>query len=156
MSKQQVAIENAIIRDHHEKLDTYRFTAISKFVDFMNITQSKGKQQVKFAYLFYKPSDIFENKFSQVCIKPFMIDLIYNDKISKIKRIYHNDILDMFNGQLIIKFNDSPNHGDITINEELAYLEVSFTEQRYNGKSFYPIHNYNIKHVPYDIKLNDE
>ena len=101
------------IYQHMKKLDTYRFTAITKFVDFMNITQSKGKQQVKFAYIFYDPNDTFKNKFDQLCIKPFTIDLIYEIPVTKVKRLHHDDIVNIFNGQLIIKYK-SDTHPEAT------------------------------------------
>ena len=88
---------------------TLKFFSISKFVEFMHNRgiEQNPKELYTRASLYYEGHDAFKNKYGKICVKPVFMVLHKHD--ASIKKIYikHQQILDMFDGQLVLTFTES-------------------------------------------------
>ena len=75
-----------------------KFFSITKFVEFMNDKYNNPSGVI----VYFEASQAFMNKFDKICVKPVMI------KVQKLKDVYikHEDIIKMFDGQLILTFTE--------------------------------------------------
>ena len=132
---------------------TLKFFSISKFVEFMRKRSKthpglspKGIEQTPKelstgAVLYYEGHDAFKNKYGKICVKPVLIDLHkYDGHVEGcIKNIYikHQQILDMFDGQLVLNFTESKKRG-MPIKKDLYFISIQFEEEEYNNIKYYP------------------
>ena len=93
------------------------------------------------ATLYYEGHDAFKNKYGKICVKPVLIELRKCDgrKCDGIKKIYikHQQILDMFDGQLVLTFTESKKR-DMPNKKDLFYISIQFEQEEYNNIKYYP------------------
>lgn len=122
---------------------TLKFFSISKFVEFMR--KRGDKQEPKELYtgavLYYEGHDAFKNKYGKICVKPVLIELHkYDGHVEGcIKNIYikHQQILDMFDGQLVLNFTESKKRS-MPNNKDLYFISMAFEQEEYNNIKYYP------------------
>ena len=101
-----------------------KFFSIAKFVEFMNNKYNNPSG----AIVYFEASQSFMNKFDKICVKPVMI------KVQKLKDIYikHEDIIKMFDGQLVLTFTENRSRHLPRDTQHLYYLTIE-----YNGFTYY-------------------
>ena len=106
-----------------------KFFSITKFVEFMNDKYNNPSG----AIVYFEASQSFMNKFDKICVKPVMI------KVQKLKDIYikHEDIIKMFDGQLILTFTENRSRHLPRDKQNLYYLTIDFNQKEYNGFTYY-------------------
>lgn len=106
-----------------------RFFSITKFVEFMNNKYNNPSG----AIVYFEASQSFMNKFDKICVKPVMI------KVQKLKDIYikHEDIIKMFDGQLVLTFTENRSRHLPRDTQHLYYLTIDFNQKEYNGFTYY-------------------
>ena len=106
-----------------------RFFSIAKFVEFMNNKYNNPSG----AIVYFEASQSFMNKFDKICVKPVMI------KVQKLKDIYikHEDIIKMFDGQLVLTFTENRSRHLPRDKQNLYYLTIDFNQKEYNGFTYY-------------------
>ena len=107
-----------------------KFFSITKFVEFMNDKYNNPSG----AIVYFEASQSFMNKFDKICVKPVMI------KVQKLKDVYikHEDIIKMFDGQLILTFTENRSRHLPRDKQNLYYLTIDFNQKEYNGVTYYP------------------
>ena len=117
---------------------TLKFFSISKFVEFMRnrANEQTPKELYTGASLYYEGHDAFKNKYGKICVKPVLIELRKFDGIKKIY-IKHQQILDMFDGQLVLTFTESKKR-DMPNKKDLFYISIQFEQEEYNNIKYYP------------------
>ena len=122
---------------------TLKFFSISKFVEHM---RKRGIEQTpKEVYvgvsLYYEGHDAFKNKYGKICVKPVFMVLHKHDahEFTGIKKIHfkHQQILDMFDGQLVLTFTESKKR-DMPNKKDLFYISIQFEQEEYNNIKYYP------------------
>ena len=122
---------------------TLKFFSISKFVEFMRkrSDEQTPKELYTGASLYYEGHDAFKNKYGKICVKPVLIELRKYDarEFTGIKNIYikHQQILDMFDGQLVLTFTESKKR-DMPNKKDLFYISIHFEQEEYNNIKYYP------------------
>lgn len=112
--------------------ENYFFTSISKFVEGINQTH----QDIDRAFLYFEGNDIFKNKYEKQCIKPIFIELI--NKQNKSTFITHKEILDTYDGQLIVSYNESSKRRiDPKNKDSLFKMTIYFDKKQFNGNFYY-------------------
>ena len=106
-----------------------KFFSITKFVEFMNDKYNNPSGVI----VYFEASQAFMNKFDKICVKPVMI------KVQKLKDIYikHEDIIKMFDGQLILTFTENRSRHLPRDKQNLYYLTIDFNQKEYNGVTYY-------------------
>ena len=106
-----------------------KFFSITKFVEFMNDKYNNPSGVI----VYFEASQSFMNKFDKICVKPVMI------KVQKLKDIYikHEDIIKMFDGQLILTFTENRSRHLPRDKQNLYYLTIDFNQKEYNGVTYY-------------------
>ena len=106
-----------------------KFFSITKFVEFMNDKYNNPSGVI----VYFEASQAFMNKFDKICVKPVMI------KVQKLKDIYikHEDIIKMFDGQLILTFTENRSRHLPRDKQNLYYLTIDFNQKEYNGFTYY-------------------
>ena len=106
-----------------------KFFSITKFVEFMNDKYNNPSG----AIVYFEASQSFMNKFDKICVKPVMI------KVQKLKDVYikHEDIIKMFDGQLILTFTENRSRHLPRDKQNLYYLTIDFNQKEYNGFTYY-------------------
>ena len=125
-----------------QQAQTLKFFSISKFVEFMRNRGDKQtpKELYTGATLYYEGHDAFKNKYGKVCVKPVLIELRKCDGHEfVIKKIYikHQQILDMFDGQLVLTFTESKKR-DMPNKKDLYCISMAFDQEEYNNIKYYP------------------
>ena len=117
---------------------TLKFFSISKFVEFMRkrSDEQNPKELYTGASLYYEGHDAFKNKYGKICVKPVLIELRKCDGIKKIY-IKHQQILDMFDGQLVLTFTESKKR-DMPNKKDLYFISMAFDQEEYNSIYYYP------------------
>ena len=107
-----------------------KFFSITKFVKFMNDKYNRPSGVVAY----FEASQSFMNKFGKICVKPVMI------KVQKLKDVYikHEDIVKMFDGQLVLTFTENRSRHLPRDKQNLYYLTIDFNQKEYNGFTYYP------------------
>ncbi len=107
-----------------------KFFSITKFVKFMNDKYNRPSGVVAY----FEASQSFMNKFGKICVKPVMI------KVQKLKDVYikHEDIVKMFDGQLVLTFTENRSRYLPRDKQNLYYLTIDFAQKEYNGFPYYP------------------
>ena len=102
-----------------------RFFSIAKFVEFMNNKYNNPSG----AIVYFEASQSFMNKFDKICVKPVMI------KVQKLKDIYikHEDIIKMFDGQLVLTFTENRSRHLPRDKQNLYYLTIDFNQKEYKA-----------------------
>ena len=122
---------------------TLKFFSISKFVEYMRKRgiEQNPKELYTGATLYYEGHDAFKNKYGKICVKPVLIELRKCDgrKCDGIKKIYikHQQILDMFDGQLVLTFTESKKRS-MPNKKDLYCISMAFDQEEYNGINYYP------------------
>ena len=127
------------------------------------------------ATLYYEGHDAFKNKYGKICVKPVLIELRKYDarEFTGIKNIYikHQQILDMFDGQLVLTFTESKKR-DMPNKKDLFYISIQFEQEEYNNIKYYPsetftllpnyykktidaVRNQIVRKVPEEVELLD-
>lgn len=118
-----------------------KYFSITKFVDFIHSI----KKAVVTSELYFEGTQMFKNKFNQLCIKPvFMI--LYGFDVNgsfshKAENYYkHEAIIDMFGCQPIITFQANGRRYMPTGKDKhnLYYLSITHEEKEYNGCVYFP------------------
>ena len=106
-----------------------KFFSITKFVEFINDKYNNPSG----AIVYFEASQAFMNKFDKICVKPVMI------KVQKLKDVYikHEDIIKMFDGQLILTFTENRSRHLPRDKQNLYYLTIDFNQKEYNGFTYY-------------------
>ena len=106
-----------------------KFFSITKFVEFINDKYNNPSGVI----VYFEASQAFMNKFDKICVKPVMI------KVQKLKDIYikHEDIIKMFDGQLILTFTENRSRHLPRDKQNLYYLTIDFNQKEYNGVTYY-------------------
>ena len=106
-----------------------KFFSITKFVEFMNDKYNNPSGVI----VYFEASQAFMNKFDKICVKPVMI------KVQKLKDVYikHEDIIKMFDGQLILTFTENRSRHLPRDKQNLYYLTIDFNQEEYNGFTYY-------------------
>ncbi|WP_285959356.1 DUF4108 domain-containing protein, partial [Thomasclavelia spiroformis] len=106
-----------------------KFFSITKFVEFINDKYNNPSGVI----VYFEASQAFMNKFDKICVKPVMI------KVQKLKDIYikHEDIIKMFDGQLILTFTENRSRHLPRDKQNLYYLTIDFNQKEYNGFTYY-------------------
>ena len=122
---------------------TLKFFSISKFVEYMSKhgNEQETKEWYTGASLYYEGHDAFKNKYGKICVKPVFMVLYKHDghEFTSIKKIYikHQQILDMFDGQLVLTFTESKKR-DTPNKKDLFYISIHFEQEEYNNIKYYP------------------
>ena len=122
---------------------TLKFFSISKFVEYMRnrANEQTPKELYTGATLYYEGHDAFKNKYGKICVKPVLLELRKYDarEFTGIKNIYikHQQILDMFDGQLVLTFTESKKR-DMPNKKDLFYISIHFEQEEYNNIKYYP------------------
>ena len=108
---------------------TTKTFSITKFVEFMNDKYNNPSGVI----VYFEASQSFTNKFDKICVKPVMI------KVQKLKDVYikHEDIIKMFDGQLILTFTENRSRHLPRDKQNLYYLTIDFNQKEYNGFTYY-------------------
>ena len=102
-----------------------KFFSITKFVKFMNDKYNRPSGVVAY----FEASQSFMNKFGKICVKPVMI------KVQKLKDVYikHEDIVKMFDGQLVLTFTENRSRHLPRDKQNLYYLTIDFAQKEYKA-----------------------
>ncbi len=113
--------------------DNIKFFSITKYVNFI---YSKNKN-IEGSDLYFEGSQMFKNKYNQLCIKPVFIKLYEYKGVSYCN---HKEIFNMFGCQPIIAFKESANRFMISDKHkhELYYLNIHHEEKEYHDFFYYP------------------
>ena len=118
---------------------TLKFFSISKFVEYMRNRgiEQTPKELYTGASLYYEGHDAFKNKYGKICVKPVLIELRKCDG-HVVKKIYikHQQILDMFDGQLVLTFTESKKR-DMPNKKDLFYISIQFEQEEYNNIKYH-------------------
>ena len=106
-----------------------KFFSITKFVEFMNDKYNNPSGVI----VYFEASQAFMRKFDKICVKPVMIN------VQKLKDVYikHEDIIKMFDGQLILTFTENRSRHLPRDKQNLYYLTIDFNQKEYNGFTYY-------------------
>lgn len=107
-----------------------KFFTISKFVEFMT-TKYKGASN---AVAYFNASQAYRNKFDRICIKPIMIKISQDSRDVYIK---HEQILKMFDGQLVLSFSENQSRYLPHQKRDLLYLTIDFEPREYHEFLYY-------------------
>ena len=118
-----------------------KFFSITKFVEFMNNKYNNPSG----AIVYFEASQSFMNKFDKICVKPVMIKVCHSvahapaGSFQKLKDIYikHEDIIKMFDGQLVLTFTENRSRHLPRDKQNLYYLTIDFNQKEYNGFTYY-------------------
>ena len=122
---------------------TLKFFSISKFVEYMRKrgNEQTPKELYTGATLCYEGHDAFKNKYGKICVKPvFLVLHKYDGHVDGgIKKIHfkHQQILDMFDGQLVLNFTESKKRS-MPNNKDLYFISMAFEQEEYNNIKYYP------------------
>ncbi|KAK8836399.1 hypothetical protein M9Y10_039742 [Tritrichomonas musculus] len=111
---------------------TSSFLSTSKFVEHINNQAS----DVISANIYFEGDDMFKNQFKNTCIKPIFIELKCKD--DKKKYITYKEIIEQFNGELIISFNESDKRKITKPKGMMFRLFIDFMQKEFNGINYYP------------------
>ena len=113
------------------------YSSITKFVNTINkYTKQSHSCSTSSANVYFESKDTFKNKYKQLDIKPVIIELFtFSDK-----KIYinHQQILDIYEGQLCISFSESDKRSLPKNRSNLFMLNVDFEAQEYKEYIYYP------------------
>ena len=107
------------------------YRSITKFVDIIRkyVKQNHSIYPIS-ANLYFEGKDSFNNKYKQLCIKPIFIELFtVSDKKLYIK---NKEILEIYEKQLCVSFNESEKRSLPKNKSKLFILNVNFEIQEYN------------------------
>ena len=107
-----------------------KFCSITKFVNFMKFKYSDLKGLI----VYFEAGNMFKNKFGKLCIKPVMLKLTTN----KDEYLKHQKILDLFEAQPILTFNEGKKHWFEKDKTKLLYLVIELKEKEFNSFKYYP------------------
>ena len=91
--------------------------------------------KLKGVIVYFEAENMFKNKFGKLCIKPVMLKITKNMKDEYMK---HQKILDLFEAQPILTFNEGKKHWLEKDKKKLLYLAVDFTQKEFKGNKYYP------------------
>ena len=113
-------------------MEQIKFFSVSKFVNFMKTKYSNLTGLI----VYFEAANMFKNKFGKLCIKPVMLKL----QLNKIKDEYmkHQLILETFEAQPIISFNEGKKHWLEKDKSKLLYLAIDIDEKEFNGHKYFP------------------
>ena len=112
--------------------DNYFFQSISKFVEGINQTHT----DVDKAFLYFEGNELFKNKYEKQCMKPIFIELI--DKKNNSTYISHKEILDIYDGQLVVSYNENNKRKiDPIKKNSLFKMTIYFEKKQFNGNTYY-------------------
>ena len=104
------------------------YSSITKFVNTINeYTKQSHSCSTSSANVYFESKDTFKNKYKQLDIKPVIIELFtFSDK-----KIYinHQQILDIYEGQLCISFSKSYKRSLPKNKSKMFMLNVVFEAQ---------------------------
>ena len=114
-----------------------KFFSITKFVEFMNDKYNNPSGVI----VYFEASQAFMSKFDKICVKPVMIMVCHSvahapaGSFQKLKDVYikHEDIIKMFDGQLILTFTENRSRHLPRDKQNLYYLTIDFNQKEYNG-----------------------
>ena len=118
-----------------------KFFSITKFVEFMNDKYNNPSGVI----VYFEASQAFMSKFDKICVKPVMINVCHSvahapaGSFQKLKDVYikHEDIIKMFDGQLILTFTENRSRHLPRDKQNLYYLTIDFNQKEYNGFTYY-------------------
>ena len=76
------------------------YASISKFVEMISAKYNDTEK----CFVYFENDNAFKNEYDKVCTKPIFILLITKDNQNTI--IQHKDIFTLFDGELILTFNE--------------------------------------------------
>lgn len=113
------------------------YASISKFVEMISAKYNDTEK----CFVYFENDNSFKNEYDKVCTKPIFI--LLNLKNNENIIIQHKDIFTLFDGELILTFNEN-NRRKIDLDKKgiLYMLQISFDPKDFNGNVYY---NYNNK-----------
>lgn len=108
------------------------YASISKFVEMISAKYNDTEK----CFVYFENDNAFKNEYDKVCTKPIFILLITKDNQNTI--IQHKDIFTLFDGELILTFNEN-NRRKIDLDKKgiLYMLQISFDPKDFNGNVYY-------------------
>ncbi len=108
------------------------FSSISKFVDFINSINT----DINKAFLYFEGNIVFKNMYEKHCIKPIFIELINKNNESIF--MPHKEIIEKFDGQLVIAYNESNRRKIEEAKKENLYrMVIYFKPKTFSGNTYY-------------------
>lgn len=108
------------------------YASISKFVEIISAKYSDTEK----CFVYFENNNAFKNEYEKVCIKPVFI--LINTKDNKNIIIQHKDIFNLFEGELILTFNENNRRKiDLDKKDILYMLQISFDPKDFNGNIYY-------------------
>ena len=111
-----------------------KYYSITKFVNFMN----EKFKNIKGIVVYFEAENMFKNKFGKLCIKPVMLKITTSLTTLNDEYLKHQKILDLFEAQPVLSFNEGKKHWFEKDKSKLMYLTVDFKLKEYNGIKYYP------------------
>lgn len=112
----------------------YHFVSITKFVEFIN--NNINFENIIKSICYFEGDEMFKNKYEKQCVKPLFIELI--SKNGDIKYISHKEILNLFDGQLVISYNENQRRKIEPKKDHAIYkLTILFEKKQFNGNNYY-------------------
>ena len=100
---------------------TTQFYSITKFVEFMHNIYPDSSS----AFVYFESSDTFKNKFNKICIKPVFITIHQGLTTTRNLYLKHQGIINLFNIQPVISFNEHKYTSFTNFNNSLLYLSIN-------------------------------
>ena len=113
---------------------TTQFYSITKFVEFMHNIYPDSTS----AFVYFESSDTFKNKFNKICIKPVFITIHQGLTTTRNLYLKHQGIINLFNIQPVISFNEHKYTSFTNFNNSLLYLSINFKLKQLNDFQYYP------------------
>lgn len=112
--------------------DSFNQSSVNQFVEYVK----RNYSDINTATLYFENNDAFKNdKFDRLCIKPIFIQLKSDKKSFNLK---HKEILDRFEGELIISFSESEKKKLPDDKSLLCELIVKFDKKTFDKNVYYP------------------
>lgn len=112
-------------------METVSFCSVNKFVDYC----SQNFKNYTSAVLYFENKDAFKNQYERLCIKPVFIQL-KNDK--KCYNMKHQEIIERFEGNLIVSFKENNSKKLPEDKDLLCELIVKFEKKIIEENVYYP------------------
>ena len=88
--------------------------------------------------VYFEASQAFMSKFDKICVKPVMINVCHSVAHAPADvYIKHEDIIKMFDGQLVLTFTENRSRYLPRDKQNLYYLTIDFNQKEYNGFTYY-------------------
>ena len=113
---------------------TTQFFSITKFVEFMHNIYPDSSS----AFVYFESSNVFKNKFNKICIKPVFITIHQGLTTTRNLYLKHQGIINLFNIQPVISFNEHKYTSFTKVNNSLLYLSINFKLKQLNDFQYYP------------------